>query len=157
MEGGGVHGDFGLDNVGLTLAEAKKATPGKWGSRRKCDCCMFYARSTGPGGCTFKDGNIVCESCLRVFGRPACSWTLGIPSRSLSTTDTGNSFEDLASLGDTASALRRKALHGLPGSTDDALAIADPWMMEVDQGDDELELNTTEGEPGEEYEVWGGP
>ncbi|KAH6872606.1 hypothetical protein BKA58DRAFT_456197 [Alternaria rosae] len=145
MEGKGVHGDFGLHNVGLTLGQAKKATPGKWGSRKKCDCCLFYSRGTGSsaegfGGCFFVDGNTVCEGCRKIYGRPACSWTLGTPVNVVE-----NTFKALASIGDTASALRRKALNGLEGSTGDSLLAPDPEMMEIDQGDDESEAEVWEG------------
>jgi hypothetical protein len=153
MQGNGGHGDFGLRNVGLTLAQAKMATPGKWGRRQKCDCCLFYAQGTGPTGCTFENGTTVCDGCLQIFGRPACSWTLGIPSARA-----GNTFQDLASLGNTASALIRTALHGLEGSTGDVLLMPDPQMMEVDQEDDEEQGDEVEQNDDEdEDEKWEGP
>jgi hypothetical protein len=145
MEGLGEHGDFKLQNVGLTLDQARKATPGKWGSRTKCDCCMFFARSAGPGPCTVEDGNIVCESCLKIFGRPFCSWTLGIPSVSRRATDLGNSFGELAAQGDTVNALRRTALHGLEGSRDEAMLAGDAQIISVVQ-DEEDELDAVKGE-----------
>jgi hypothetical protein len=155
MKGNGAYGDFGLDNVGLTLAQAKKATPGKWAGRQKCDCCLFYARGTGPTGCTFANGTTVCDGCLEIFGRPACSWTLGIPS-----TRAGNTFQDLASLGDTANALIRRALHGLDGSTGESLVVPDPEMLEVEQEDKEVEQEDEDMEQeldAFDAEVWEGP
>jgi hypothetical protein len=135
MEGRGVHGDFGLTNVGLTLAEAKKATPGGWATRKKCDSCMFIPRGTSPGLCNPKEGSTTCENCLILFGR-LCSYTLGIPAVKTNATDIGNSFDELASRRDTANALRRTALNGLRGSEDDAMMTDDPIFMEIEQGED---------------------
>jgi hypothetical protein len=157
MEGRGVHGDMGLANVGLTMPEARQATTAKFGNRSKCDTCMFFARNTGsPQGCVLNE-NKVCENCRRIFGRPCCSWTPGIPTVSHGARP-GNSFDDLDAIGDTANVLRRTALHGLRGWTGDVLVSADPAVLEVDQGPeiDETELEAAEA-AGEHGGGWLGP
>jgi hypothetical protein len=140
MEGRGIHGDFKLENVGLTLAEARSVTTVKFGNRRKCDTCMFISRNTGITiGCEVKQ-NKVCGNCLKLFGRPFCSWTPGIPAASQTgEVMLGNTFAELASRGDTVNAHRREALHGLQGWTGDAQVSADPAILEIETEADEMD------------------
>jgi hypothetical protein len=161
MEGNGPHGDVELANVGLTLAEARKVTTVKFGNRKKCDTCMFFNRNTGAA-CEIVEDK-VCENCLRLYGRPFCSWTPGIPAVSVpGSASIGNSFEQLESNGDTANALRREALHGLKGWSGDAILAADPIMIAIDAGEEidamsDTELDAAERGADEHDGEWLGP
>jgi hypothetical protein len=161
MEGNGPHGDVELANVGLTLAEARKVTTVKFGNRKKCDTCMFFNRNTGAA-CEIVEDK-VCENCLRLYGRPFCSWTPGIPAVSVpGNASIGNSFEQLESNGDTANALRREALHGLKGWSGDAILAADPIMIAIDAGEEidamsDTELDAAERGADEHDGEWLGP
>jgi hypothetical protein len=124
IEGRGVHGHFRLANIGCSLAKARAATTANFGIRNKCDSCLFVQKYA----CTGKDHS--CETCLKLYGRPFCSWTPDVPSIEQ------NTFEDLQSAGDTANVLRRKALFGLPGWQGDETLAADPVIREVDQEDE---------------------
>jgi hypothetical protein len=162
MEGRGIHGDMGLANVGLTMPEARQATTEKFGNRRKCDTCMFFGRNTGLTQSCVPNENKVCENCRRIFGRPCCSWSPGIPAVSHGAgsrgTGPGNSFDDLDAIGDTANVLRRTALFGLRGWPGDVLVSADPAVLEVDQGSeiDDTELEAAEAAGGHDG-GWLGP
>jgi hypothetical protein len=161
MEGRGAHGNFGLANVGRTLAEARdavKATGKNLGSsRRKCDSCMFIPGTTSlPGGCKFNEDDNVCQNCAHFYGRPVCSWTPGIPAID---GNLGNSFAKLEARGDATNALIRRALNGLEGRTGNDTLAADPVILEVDQGDemDEMELDAAERAADEQVDAWEGP
>jgi hypothetical protein len=151
----------GKRNVGLTLAEARKVTTVKFGNRKKCDTCMFFNRNTGAA-CEIVEDK-VCENCLRLYGRPFCSWTPGIPAVSVpGNASIGNSFEQLESNGDTANALRREALHGLKGWSGDAILAADPIMIAIDAGEEidamsDTELDAAERGADEHDGEWLGP
>jgi hypothetical protein len=168
MQGHGPHGDFKLDNVGMTEAEVraaiKRRSGEKLGNRHRCDSCLLMNRNTGlPNGCEVKE-NKVCENCRRLYGRPVCSWTIGIPAQATpASSNPGNSFEALIRQRDTVNILRRKALNGLPGRMDkDAIMSAAPAIMEVAEGRDDEEIDDAELEAAEcaagvQYQVWGGP
>jgi hypothetical protein len=157
MEGNGPHGDFELANVGLTLAEARQVTVAKFGNRKKCDTCMFFPRNTGETCTVVKDK--VCANCLRIYGRPFCSWTPNIPAVYVpGATALGNSFDQLESQGDTENATRRTALHGLKGWAGTDTLSADPVRVALDDGEEiegmlDTELDAAEVEDGE----WLGP
>jgi hypothetical protein len=125
MQGNGQYtpGDVGLQNVGLTLAEARQASTVKFGQRRKCDSCLFLPERP----CEVSQGK-VCNNCLKLFGRPFCSWTPGIPPTK------ENTFDALEAKGDMMNVARRTALHGLKGWSGSALVSADPVLIAVDTG-----------------------
>jgi hypothetical protein len=138
MEGVGPNGDAKLAYVGYSLAEARKLMqPVKFGLRVRCDTCLFRG---AQHKCTWDDGNKVCEFCLKILGRPFCSWTVGIPSPFQSGRNApGNDFHDLEAKGNTTDILRRKALLSLPGWPGTDTMSAEPIVMDVDTGEDEDE------------------
>lgn len=161
MQGFGPHGDAKLAYVGYSLAEARTLMqPVKFGLRVRCDTCLFRG---AQHKCAWDDENKVCGCCLKIFGRPFCSWTPGIPSPWQSGRKApGNDFHDLEAQGNTDDILRRKALLSLPGWRGTDTMSADPIVMEVDTGEDEdeeiTELTAAEASMAAENDSdWMGP
>lgn len=143
MKGQGVHGNLRLENVGLDIQGAKKAGAKKnqkFGSRTKCDTCMLLNRNTGlTQGCVPVDGaaTFVCRNCAELYGRPACSFSHGMPAQFVPGQNSlGNSFKQLDDQKDTVNVIRREALIGLRGWTGsaDGLVTTDPVIFQVDTG-----------------------
>jgi hypothetical protein len=136
MMGRGPHGDLGLLHVGVPPSglQALKNSGVKFRDRRsECDTCMFFSSNTDYPVCKETDRG-VCENCIKLYGRPFCSWSPDVPAAAQAGTNmAGNTYNMLESRNDFENILRRKALYGLKGSTGDSMMTADPIMLEVDE------------------------